>query len=79
MSVGIDEMKRLRDMMTQFLYAIHGYGVLDIDFTSVKKEQEKTKIQGSFKVRTEEFSFVAEFDRDGRLLSYERVKSGVKS
>jgi len=74
MSIPVEEMKRVRDMMTNFLYAIHGYGVSEVDFTSVKREQNILKIQGFFKKYPEKFEFIAEFDNEGRLLSYERVK-----
>lgn len=75
MSIAIDEIKRLREMMQNFLYALHGYGLSEIDFASIKKEQNKTKVEGSFTMRNEKFGFTAEFNSEGHLVSYMRTKS----
>jgi len=79
MSIDIDEMKKIRQMIQDFLYAVHGYGIVEVDIISVKKEENRMKIHGSFKKMTKKFGFDAEFDNDGRLLSYERVTSELKS
>lgn len=74
MSIAIDEVRRIREMIRNFLYAVHGYGILEVDLTSVKKQEDKMLVKGSFKIRKEEFAFTVELDSDGRLLSYERGK-----
>lgn len=79
MSIDLDEIRKVKQMMKDFLYTVHGYGVGQIDFDSVKKEKDKMKIQGSFKIMGKESEFIAEFDNEGRLLSYERVKGESKS
>lgn len=76
MSISIDEMKRIRDMMEKFLYTVHGYSVSQIDFTSIKREKDKLTIKGLFKVVNQEYQFTSEFDTYGNLQSYEREKVG---
>lgn len=76
MSIDIDQTRRINEMIKNFLYALHGYGVSNIDFKSVKKQQDKLLVKGSYKIRNENFDFSAEFDSYGNLLSYERAKSG---
>jgi len=76
MSISIDEMRRIREMMEKFLYTVHGYSISQIEFTSIKRQTEKLTIKGIFKVINKEYQFTSEFDAYGNLQSYEREQLG---
>ena len=75
LAVAPEEAKKIKELVTNFLYSIHGYSVSNVDFDVVKKETSKITIKGSYDLSGKSLEFTLELDDQYRLLSYERGKS----
>lgn len=78
MSVAPEEARKLRKLVTDFLYATHGsWNVATVEFQSIKKSQNQIEIDGTFDsggfLETKIVSFTIVLDVQYRLISYERT------
>lgn len=72
-----DEIKKIKTIITEFLYATHGYGVGKVEIERVKKQENQIEAHGKFDIgglmayRWVNFTIV--LDANYRLVSYERT------
>ena len=79
LTMAPEEAKKIKEVVTNFLKAVHGEAVGNIDFDEMKKEQDKTSLHGSYKIRTRlgrsrSIIFKMELDNDNHLLLYARER-----
>ena len=79
MTMAPDEAKKIKEVVTNFLKAVHGEAVGNIDFDEMKKEQDKISLHGSYQVRSRlgrsrAVTFKMELDNDNHLLLYIRER-----
>lgn len=79
MTVPCEEVKEIKDIVTNFIWAVHGRDCCNVDFDEMKKEQDKMSIHGSFQIksrlgRSRVIIFRMELDNDYHLLSYSRER-----
>lgn len=77
LSVAPEEGRKIKRLVTDFLYATHGYwGVKSVELDSIKKQQNQIEIHGKYDagglVETKWVHFTIVFDTQYRLISYER-------
>jgi hypothetical protein len=79
LSVPSEEAKKIKEIVANFLWAVHGHGCCKIDFDEMKKEQDKISIHGSYQIksrlaRSRSITFKMELDNENHLISYVREK-----
>jgi hypothetical protein len=77
LTMAPDEAKKIKEIVTKFLLAVHGQAVGSIDFDEMKREQDKITLHGSYQIRSRlarsrSVTFKMELDNDNHLLSYVR-------
>lgn len=78
LSVAPEEAKKLKALITDFLYATHGaWSVGKVELLSIIKEQNKIKVKGKYDVggfiEYKWINFTMVLDTQYRLISYERA------
>ena len=78
-----DEAKKIKEVVTNFLKAVHGEAVGNIDFDEMKKEQDRVLLHGTFQTRsrigrTHSTVFTMELDKQNQLISYSRDRTRPK-
>ena len=75
-----EEAKKIKEVVTNFLKAVHGQAVGNIDFDEMKKEYDKTLLHGAYHIRSRlgrsrSVTFKMELDNDHHLLLY--IREGI--
>jgi len=78
LSVAPEEAKKIKNLVTEFLYATHGsWSVNYIKLESIKIQQNQIEVKGTFDsgglFETKIVSFTILMDSRYRLISYERT------
>lgn len=77
LSIASEEAKKIKTIITEFLYATHGYSVGKVDIDSMKKHENQIEIHGKYDVggliAYKWVKFTMVLDANYRLLSYERT------
>ena len=77
LSIASEEGRKIKTIITEFLYATHGYGVGKVEIDSMKKHENQIEIHGKYDIggilAFKWVKFTMVLDADYRLLSYERT------